>query len=280
MAYPKNNKGLIAIMKFSERMGYTQPLPFQIESMSDELRNDIINFYYKIHQIKLNNSDEFYRSSASEFNDDIWQNFFHNISGYTDENRIAEKVKDLEWFEIYDFLEYICSYIDEDSVYTAVNYVLKNQNSAYRFVDRILISISEETDMKNVENAINSDFDGAHIKNATRKLSVNSPDYPNIIGESIDGVEIAIRNVISKLYDDMPTDKFGENIKILKKHKFLDGHPAYIEILNKLYGYASDGGIRHPKNRDYKIDESDAVFAVEVCSAFVSFLKYKASTLQ
>lgn len=267
-------------MKFSERMGYTQPLPFQIESMSNELRNDIINLYYKIYNIKYNKSNDFYSTSANQFNKDIWENFFHNISGYTDENLIAEKVKRLEWFEIYDFLEYICSSVDDEDVYAASNIILKKQNSAYRFVDNILISISEEIDMKNVDNAINSDFDNGHIKNATQKLSVRNPDYPNVIGESIDGVEIAIRNIISKLYGDTPSDKFGTNIKILKEHKFLDGHPAYIEILNKLYGYASDGGIRHPKDRDYKITEADAVFAVEVCSAFISFLKYKTSSLK
>ncbi|CAI55028.1 Hypothetical protein LCA_0724 [Latilactobacillus sakei subsp. sakei 23K] len=266
-------------MKFSERMGYTQPLPFQTDSMSEGLKNDIINLYCQIYQIKCDEANDFYNLDADKFNNDIWEKFFHNISGYTDIKIIIAQVKKLEWFEIYDFLEYVCSYINDDDVYNASNLLLKNQNSGFRFVDHILIPISDETDMKNVENAINSNFDNGHIKIATQKLSEKNPDYPKIIGESIDGVEIAIKNVVSNLYDDTPTNKFGGNIKILKKHNFLDGHPAYIEILNKLYGYASDGGIRHPKDRDYKITEADAVFAVEICSAFVSFLKYKVSSL-
>lgn len=267
-------------MTFSERMGYQKPLPFQINSISDELKNDIINIYYKAYQIEYDNRNDFYHSAARRFNNDIWENFFHNISSHPNNDNIVALVKQLEWYQIYDFLEYICAYVDSPYFYKDCNEILRKQNSAYSFVDNILVSISDQIDIENVENAIKSNFDDGHLKSATRKLNANDPDYSNIIGESIDGVEIAIKNVISKLYDDTPTDRFGENIKILKKYKFLDGHPVYIEILNKLYGYASDGGIRHPKKRDYKIDEADAVFAVEICSAFVSFLKYKTSTLQ
>lgn len=216
-----------------------------------------------------------------EINEQLLVNFFHEIIDNTlDQSIVVDKLQDIRWYELYDFLEFLLSYINSNELYAECNLILSEQNSAFSFIDKKLVPISTNIDKANIESAIQSEFDDNHIKNAISKLSEKNPDYANIIGESIDGVEIAIKNVISKLYDETPSSKFGRNIKILKEHKFLDGHPAYIDILNKLYGYASDGGIRHPKSRDYKISKADAVFAIEICSAFISFLKYKTSTTE
>lgn len=263
-------------MKFSERMGYTKPLPYQTDSISKELRNDISNFYIRLYS-SFNSSDE-----KNALNNYIWTEFFHLVVDeiYYTKSEIINKLNKLNWFELYDFIEFLLKNFDKSYYFSDFNTILEHQNSAYRFVDKQLVAISTETDMQTVEKAINLGFDDGHIRNATKKLSDKNPDYPKIIGESIDGVEIAIKNVISDSLNKEPTDKYGENIKILKSNGFLDDHPAYIEALNKLYGYASDGGIRHPKSRDYTITEADAVFAVEMCSAFISLLKFKASTFE
>jgi hypothetical protein len=58
-------------------------------------------------------------------------------------------------------------------------------------------------------------------------------------------------------------------------------HPALKAGLSKLYGYTSDEpGIRHPllEDGDAKVDETDALFMISACSAFVSYLISKART--
>lgn len=263
-------------MKFSERFGFKRPQDLQVKMVSMELRNDIINMYINI----CRNLEENDWDYALKFNQNIWEGFFHNLSYQVKITDVVQLLLKLEWYELFDFWEYIIKNSREPRLYSACNRILENHNSAYRFINENIVSISNEVDAKNVENSIMLEFDNGHIKKATAKLSDKHPDYPQIIGESIDGLEIAVQNVINDSLNKKATDKFGENIKILKSAKFLDDHPAYIEALNKLYGYSSDGGIRHPKSRNYKITEADAVFAVEMCSAFISLLKFKASTLQ
>jgi hypothetical protein len=54
-------------------------------------------------------------------------------------------------------------------------------------------------------------------------------------------------------------------------------HPALKSGFEKLYGYTSDeDGIRHPILDERKVEESDALFMIVTCSAFVNFLLAKA----
>ena len=55
-------------------------------------------------------------------------------------------------------------------------------------------------------------------------------------------------------------------------------HTALQQAFKKLYGYTSDAdGIRHALLEEASLDFEDAKFMLVACSAFVNYLKIKAS---
>lgn len=64
----------------------------------------------------------------------------------------------------------------------------------------------------------------------------------------------------------------GEAIKLMRNKGF-PMHPAFVEALNKLYGYTSNAeGIRHSLLGEEHLSSADAKFMMIVCSAFVNYV--------
>jgi hypothetical protein len=109
-----------------------------------------------------------------------------------------------EWNEIYDFIEFTANNGPEKYNITfkeQCNNYLEKENSAYRFVDSVLVEISSEEEIESIEDAISSvsKFSGikAHLNSAVLMLSDRkNPDYRNSIKESISAVE-AISQLIT-----------------------------------------------------------------------------------
>lgn len=183
-----------------------------------------------------------------------------------------------EWWEVYDFIEFIAKQVDEDwkrPLLEISNGFLEQESSAYRFVGTEIVEITSETEISAIEGALNKSTKESRI-HFTRALELMSdrkkPDYRNSIKESVSAVES-----LCKVVSANPKGTLGDCLKLLKDKAPI--HTALEAAFLKLYGYTSDaGGIRHALIENSQNPSfADAKFMLVACSAFNSFLLGKAA---
>jgi len=193
---------------------------------------------------------------------------------------IREYFFQCSWFEVYDFIEFVASNYDysrqSEAFRTACNGFLESELSGYCFVGEQIVPITSKEEIAEIEETLELAGHLApvaiHISKALELFADrNSPDYRNSIKESISAVE-AISNLIAGKDDA----SLGEALKrITDKVKL---HPALNKAFGNLYGYTSNAeGIRHALLEEPKLDSEDAKFMLVACSAFINYLKVKAS---
>lgn len=283
-------------MKFSDRMGITQPqLVLYIDSMPDQLRTTLWNYFYEVCQVgDASNWGRLVRCTAKDFRkfplDAIpsrpwdlceWlKNYFHELT----------------WADAYNFLEFFVANFYEvtnanhshyndpigrsrasQAVQNSINKLLEREHSGYRFVSGLLVPIVDKVEVDEVSQAVvrltGHGLDGArvHIQTALRLFSQRpNPDYRNSIKESISAIESICRLI-------------GENTSGLEGAiRALDRkapiHKALRIGFEKMYAYTSDeDGIRHAILDDTVIDLADAKYMIVACSAFANYLTAKAN---
>ncbi len=130
--------------KFSQRMGIQQVnTAIQRDSMDEGLRNALWNVFIDHVRWGMNSH------AANKFGEQIWKYCFNKLqdeapSGSIDKlfKIMKEHYLTLEWYEVYDFIEFIANHIPEYKVndfITACNTTLKRELSAYRFVGKKLV---------------------------------------------------------------------------------------------------------------------------------------------
>ncbi|VDG18269.1 hypothetical protein [Lactobacillus curvatus] [Lactiplantibacillus mudanjiangensis] len=256
----------------------------QFKSMNERLHNDIYNFCSNLLR-KLKSKSQFSWEFENELQNNVWQNLYHKSLNHSPDsfNEILESLlSEKDFYKTYDLLEFILqNYGDSDSDITTINSILRKDRSGYRFIKNKLVPISSNIDLKNLKHGINSGIDNGHLEMALKELSEPSKqNYTIVMKEAIDAVEFATHQISVSLFNGKPKDSMKQSISILEKNGFIDNHSAYLTALSKLYGYSSDSGIRHPKDRPYKFDQADATFMLEICSAFISMLKFKLAEYQ
>jgi hypothetical protein len=155
-----------------------------------------------------------------------------------------------------------------------VERALRFGHAAYRVVDKTIFPIGSEAEGETTRRAFAdlaaTEFYGArrHLRGAADELT--NGNNPGSIRESIHAVESVVRVLEPK----------GDFAKALAK---LNGkvpiHSAMKAGFGSLYGFTSDeNGIRHPLLLESKanVDETDALFMIGACAAFVSYLINKA----
>jgi len=267
-------------MKFSERYGYTSPRDvMQIECIDEKLRNRLWNNITISFLKKLTGRNNDYVDKIFAF---IWGEFFvrkldeldkYSIEGYMKQYLNEWFNKHSIWYEQFDFIEFLLGLslsINENFI-SSINISLEKEMSAYRIVDKKVVQITDKTEMKEVEDAINISSPDknvqTHLKTALGYLSDrNNPHYRNSIKESISAIES-----YSKIISGDDKIKFGKAIKDIEMH------PSLREAFSKLYGWTSDeSGIRHSfKLKGYEIKFEEAKFMLVSCSAFINYLKAK-----
>lgn len=268
-------------MLFSHRKGFKEKSNIlQQDSVSPDLRTRLFNvlfdFYNEISQ---------YDYSQVHF-DSIYHHYWIDYFCKTkdtipDVRAVFSHIKnyffECEWYEIYDFLEFSAKLL-QSSFCEKCNKVLEKENSAYRFVNKIIIEISSEVDKQSIEDALKASqpFYGVktHIETAISHLADrNNPDLRNSIKESISAVE-----AISKIIANKKNAKLSQALDILEQKIGLD--PALKKSFSSLYGYTSEkNGIRHALMNKTNLKTSDAVFMLVVCSAFVNYIISKSNEL-
>ena len=274
---------------FSQRKGI-KPVKsvIQVDSMDDDLRNGLWNaltiFYWSkvkktVYGYKYDNIDILLKM--------LWHSYFKQpidtLKNYWPDTykEIREYFFNCKWYEVYDFIEFIVNnYPDEykevnPKFIEFCNSILEQELSAYRFVGGRITQITSETEISEIEDALESSKPlkavNTHLKRALDLLANRkSPDYRNSIKESISAVES-----ICILMTKEKKATLGQALKKIEEKVSL--HPALKSAFSSLYGYTSDTeGIRHALLDEPNLNFEDAKFMLVSCSAFINYLISKA----
>lgn len=180
--------------------------------------------------------------------------------------------------EVFDLLQLLATHRygkyekeKREQFYELINALFEMEYVGYRFVDGRIAPITDETEIKSIEDACNNKFEGprTHIKKAVGFIADRErKDYKNCIKESISAVESICSIIVGNDKATLP-----DALKILKKNN-LKIHPVLEVALIKLYAYTSDeNGIRHAEGLfENDVTFEEAKFMLVSCSAFVNYL--------
>jgi hypothetical protein len=277
-------------MKFSERKGFTTKVSsiIQKDHMSDDLRNSLWNML-EIHLWRKKSGfldTDLQEQYILDFSAGFWLFYLKlpitsrpldNYGNY-DVNLIFNEIRKYyfssPWYEVYNFLEFLLSYFgDKKELIERVNGVLERELSAYRFVEGLMVEVTDDQEIMELEAAIKDD-DFPSVKNhllcaLSLLSSKQNPDYRNSIKESISAVESLMRTITGQ-----PKITLGRALKV--SNHFGDIHPALLEAFSKLYGYTSDeDGIRHSMLDEPNLTAADAKFFLLTCTSFINYVKSK-----
>lgn len=279
-------------MIFSERYGYKKVRELvQLESMDDPLRNALWSL------LKLYVWDKIMASAGirggyylSNYGNEeiatlcrrLWYSYFKKPLDqlHNDWNDVYNLLRryffEAEWYEVYDFIEFVANnyerYQFRAEFMDSCNSALERELSAYRFVDGVIVRITEHQEVDEIEVALERARGPVqtHLRRALELLaSRNQPDYRNSIKESISSVESLVALTVKE-----EKGTLGQLLKRLEDEIKL--HPALKSAFSNLYGYTSDeGGIRHALLEAETVRFEDAKFFLVACSAFVNFVTAK-----
>lgn len=207
----------------------------------------------------------------------IWIDFRHaarDMFGHVDPlTDLRQWFYAAQWNEVYDLLEFIASLAGGAEFEDACNAALANENAAYRIVEGSIIELTDEQQLRAIEDALaaadNPPAVHEHLRTAVARLADRpEPDCRNAMNEAISGLE-ALVGMIS----GSPKATLDAGLKLIDSRRLLPAHASLIKSWGALYGYASDAGVRHGRNvgqPDLALE--DALYFVVSCSAIVSYL--------
>ena len=275
-------------MRFSQRIGLKPSTKLaQLESIDDDLRSSLWSLLTLCYwDAYVGPGDSFYgradfvrNSNLQDLMTSLWLHYFKKPVDTIDEywgnclQRLRDHFFRAEWFEVYDFAEFVADYGPEGKKRQFVNLCnsyLERENSAYRFVDERITEITSEQEIEEIETAMKNagPYAGVktHLKTALALMSDKKhPDYRNSIKESISAVESLAKKMTR---DDSGT--LGSVLKELERSKKL--HPALKNAFSSLYGYTNDAdGIRHALLEEPNLSKGDARLMLICCSAFINY---------
>lgn len=199
-----------------------------------------------------------------------------------DRGRIRQELRNIfdngNYVDIFEFLQFVMRH---EKSYITFSYkikeILNDTYSAYRVIDdNTIIPISSEAEFQTLQLALAdldaSEFHGSrhHLKEAASLVTAG--DYPGSVRESVHAVESVARTITD-------TGMLADALTRLEKQTGI--HPALKQGFSRIYGYTNDEkGIRHPLIDEpfATVDETDALFMIGACAAFVSYLINKART--
>lgn len=190
---------------------------------------------------------------------------------------------EIDWHIKFTAIEFILahsfrgkfSFIDFDSFINDVASGLRLHRSGYRIFENQVVPIFSGTELLALGEAIeDSPKDPKeHLKAALQHLSNReNPYYRNSITESVLAVEAMARKITGT------TATLGEALRLLSGK--IEIHTALQKGFSAIYGYTSDAsGLRHSFTDDEtdSVDKEDAIYMLVSCSAFINYLRVKAS---
>jgi hypothetical protein len=285
---PEQHIGDAFMNSFSQRKGLKSVKSIlQVDSMDEDLRNGLWNalevFYWgKASRLAYRVSDLRGLDLLLHF---IWRDFFKKPVDEIPELWLRARTILRNWFfdspwnEVYDFIEFLANNSFDEFEPTKFmgfcNTTLEREMSAYRFVDGVIVQLTSDQEIAEIERAINSPTPlkpvSIHLRTALELLADKSnPDYRNSIKESVSAVE-SMCNLITGSKDSL-----GDALKKVEGKMAI--HPALKKGFSNLYGYTSDAsGIRHALLEEPNLDFEDSKYMLISCSAFINYLAAKAA---
>jgi hypothetical protein len=274
-------------MKFSERIGIIKAKDtIQLEYIDDDLRNGLWNAF-QIYYLDKITRQWINQTHYETFLKNIWHNFLKKpldtLDNWTATTKaeIREWYFGWEWYEVYDFIEFISksdSPSDNKGFIKFCNGILEKEISGYRFINGIIAPITTESEISEIDSAITNSGKSTligvktHLETALRKLADrNTPDYRNSIKESISAIES-----LAKVISTNDKDSLGGALNKIKGK--INLHPSLERGFKQIYGYTSDAdGIRHALTEESTCDFEDAKYMLVSSSAFINYLIIKAN---
>ena len=281
---------------FSERIGKpTCITTVQLNEFDDHTRTQISNQLFKLLDYIFSNQDEYsvgmYQDPASNMGSDFCKALRADVLGYSvflhsfdiirwdrEFDRIDNVIAQAPYNEVLDVIEYCYYWVTHRSdplIKTtwknAFNMLFRQEYVGYRFVSDQIVPVTDELEIREIEQACKTPFDGARtqLQKALGFLSDREhPDYKNCVKESISAVE-SVCKVISG--NEKATLKDALNGLIANG---MNIHGSLKSAILALYGYASDeGGIRHAEREtESTVTFEEAKFMIVTCSAIVNYL--------
>lgn len=281
---------------FSERYGYVAPRDALIrEQITREIQNAICSAFDLLAK-ELNEVDDDvdrYCKSYSNLELAIWTLFENQRSShfyiFGGHKVVATEYleSNVEWYKKLDMVEFALDRMDKAFTDVSRRRVLRKfvqylndrfkiLGFAYRIIDNIVVEITSESEIVEIEQSLNAEESiSEHISSALSHLSnKTSPDYRNSIKESISAVEFICRKITGR-------STLGESLKELDNRGVVIPQ-MLITAFEKMYVYTNDKttGIRHAlmdSSNSPTFDE--AKFMLVACSAFVNYINSKYCSL-
>lgn len=270
---------------FSQRNGLA-PVPPQLQlgELSDELRNRL----HYVLDTSFNESVGF--GSMAAFLDDPWKRilkdthvkiFRKNITLYagdvSNQRAILRRIcMEAVLGSLFDYIEFVIQHpMCPDGLADELADALVQGRSAYRIFDgRTVSAVGSALEGETISKAVTAAQGSApgaarHLLDAASDL--RRGEWSGSIRNSIHAVEsVAVLLAPSK-------DTLGGALAVLAANGHL--HGGLKAAFNQLYGYSSDEeGVRHALvfQDASAADETDALFMLGACAAFVSYLLTRA----
>lgn len=282
-------------MKFSERYGYVKPINVLKRGPLDkECLTALCNCYdylYKWLNLYDVNREADHDESYTAMEEAIWcffmnrrRNDFYSGRGHMIAATSYLQSDDNEWYKKFDLIEFSIQVLRKnggknrqflgiiDAFVKMTNSTFKRLNYAYRIVDDQIVEITDEEEIKVIEEALTqTSAVKTHLSEALKHLSDRpTPDYRNSIKESISAVEALCREITGET-------TLGLALNALEKKGIVI--PTYLKSgFEKLYVYTNDArtGIRHAQMDDSEAPQYDeAKFMLVACSAFINYIQGK-----
>lgn len=287
---------------FSDRNGIKpENTEIQIKNFDQRTRiqfNNLISRLYRyVYDKKLDYWKPWIQSFIQFVLGDIYSECIDVRRIYKDDDAfsaISDTVLNRDYDEVLTLLEKIVQYWDlylintkgvqyynqhtqcyhEPSLYEIVNRLFEQEYVGYRFIEKIIVPISDSYEVAAIKEALKTEYDAVyeHISKANKLLSDrDNPDYENSIKESISAVEAMCQIIID------PNSKeatLGNMLNRLEDNG-IEIHGSLTSAFKKLYGYTSDAnGIRHAGNiGGPSATFEEAKFMLVACCAFINYLK-------
>jgi|HubBroStandDraft_6_1064221.scaffolds.fasta_scaffold122011_2 hypothetical protein len=280
---------------YSARKGITfeqaegvEPLPSQLKTkvLTPELRALLWEVIYRFLAAS--------RYRHMDANDELtapWDKIFYSLHIRRDHAMADEFENDFDalvqkakkaissgkYYEVFGWIQFVLRSRPPDTFARQIQVALERGRAAYRVVDTNTIApFGSDAERDGIERAFAdlaaTEFHGArkHLREAAEKLTA---------GQSADSIRESIHAVESIVGVLEPKGDFAKALGRLEGKAKI--HGALKAGFSSLYGFTSDEkGIRHPllEKGDANVDESDALFMLGACAAFVSYLINKAKS--
>lgn len=272
-------------LTFSQRNGLA-PVPPQLQlgALSTELRNRLHYAFDTSFNESLG-----YGTMAAYLTDpwkriltDTHVKFFHkNVSTYNSDVSAQQAILNRLCMEaslgsLFDFIEFLLRHpLCPDELASEVRDALVDGRSAYRILDgRTVSAVGTPLEAETISRAIMASEHAApgaarHLLEASSDL--RRGDWSGSIRNSIHAVE-SVAGVLAPSKNTL-----GDALAVLAANGHV--HGGLRAAFSKLYGYSSDEeGVRHALvfQDSSAADETDALFMLGACAAFVSYLLTRA----